>query len=71
MTSTNTRAALTSPFTMSGHPQGHYDDGYGHQQHGNDVYYQDDQQGYHDQYDYNHHDQQGHPQGGEGYYDES
>ena len=53
---------------MSGHPQGHYyDDGYGHQQHTNDAYYQDEhQQGYNDHYDYS---QQQH--GEEGYYDES
>ena len=50
---------------MSGHMQGHYDDGYGHQPHATDSYYQDDQgQGYHDQYDYG--------QGGNGgYYDEA
>lgn len=56
---------------MSGHPQGQYDDGYGHQQHANDAYYQDEhQQGYNDQLDYG----QQHPQqqhGGEGYYDEA
>lgn len=52
---------------MSGHPQGQYDDGYGQQQYGNDVHYQDDHnQGYSDQYDYN---QQQH--NGDGYYDES
>ena len=47
---------------MSGHPQGHYDDGYGHQQN-NDAYYQE---GYNDQY----YDQQN-QHGGEGYYDEA
>lgn len=52
---------------MSGHPQqGGYDEGYGQQHHGNDAYYQDDHQGYHDQYDYGHQEH-----GGEGYYDES
>ncbi|KAI9868461.1 MAG: 1,3-beta-D-glucan synthase [Trichoglossum hirsutum] len=52
---------------MSGHPHGgHYDDGYGHT-HGTDSYYQDDQQGYYDQ----HQDYQPHPQGGDGYYDET
>lgn len=55
---------------MSGHPQQQagYDDGYGQHQ-GNDAYYQDDQS-YHDQYDYGN---QQHPDqhGGEGYYDES
>lgn len=52
---------------MSGHPQqqGGFDDGYGQQHHGNDAYYQDEQ-GYHDQYDYG--NQQ---HGGEGFYDES
>jgi len=50
---------------MSGHPQGHYDDSYGQQQHANDAYYQDEHQGYNDQYDYG---QQQH--NGEGYYDE-
>ena len=51
---------------MSGHPQGHYDDGYGGHQN-NDAYYQD---GYNDQhYDqqYDQHNQHG----GEGYYDEA
>lgn len=53
---------------MSGHPQGQYDDGYGHQQQPNDAYYQDEhQQGYNDQYDYGHHQQQG----GDGYYDDA
>jgi 1,3-beta-glucan synthase len=53
---------------MSGHPQGQYDDGYGHQQHQNDVYYQDEhqQQGYNDHYDYGHQQQNG-----EGYYDDA
>jgi 1,3-beta-glucan synthase len=55
-------------FIMSGHPQGQYDEGYGHQQHPNDAYYQDEhQQGYNDQYDYGHHQQQG----GDGYYDDA
>ena len=50
---------------MSGHPQGHYDDGYGHHQpQGTDSYYQDDHtQGYYDQAEY------GHDNGG--YYDEA
>ena len=55
---------------MSGHPQGGYDDGYGHYQgqgqvqgQGQDAYYQDEQQAYHDQYYDNGH-------GGEGYYDD-
>ena len=53
---------------MSAQPQGHYEDGYGHQ--GNDAYYQDEHQsGYNDQYDYSQH--QGHHQNGDGYYDES
>lgn len=52
-------------FVMSGHPQGQYN-GYGHQQDPNDAYYQDEHQGYNDQYDYS---QQQHE--GEGYYDES
>lgn len=55
---------------MSGHPQGQYDDGYGHQGQGNDAYYQDGghDQGYAEEgYDYN----QQHQHGGEGYYDES
>jgi 1,3-beta-glucan synthase len=51
---------------MSGHPQGHYDDGYGHQQ-DNDAYYQDEHQGYNDQYDYG----QQQPHGADGYYDEA
>jgi len=51
---------------MSGHPQGGYDDGYG-QHHGNDAYYQDENQGYNDQY---YDDQHQHQHGGEGYYDE-
>ena len=54
---------------MSAHPQGGYDDGYG--QHGNDAYYQDEHQGYHDGYDYNNgHDYNGQNGGAEGYYDE-
>ena len=60
--STNQASAI-----MSGHPQGHYDVGYGHQ-HGTDSYYQDDHaQGYYVQYaDY------GHGQlGNGGYYDEA
>jgi len=52
---------------MSGHPQGHYDDGYSQQQHANDAYYQDENQGYNDQYDYGQQQQQ---HNGEGYYDE-
>ena len=49
---------------MSGHPQGHYEDGYGHPQQ-TDSYYQDDQnQAYYDQ------QQQQHQHGGDGYYDE-
>ncbi|RFU30974.1 hypothetical protein B7463_g5350, partial [Scytalidium lignicola] len=64
---------------MSGHPQGHYDEGYGQaqgqgQHYGNtDSYYQDDHgQEYYDHNDHNggYSDQHGHPQG-EGYYDES
>lgn len=52
---------------MSGHQQGHYDDGYGHQQHGNtDSYYQDEQGQY---YDHNGSYEHGH--GGDGYYDEA
>jgi hypothetical protein len=54
---------------MSGHPQGQYDDGYNHQPYANDGHYQDENnQGYHDQYDYNQQQQQ---HGGDGYYDES
>ena len=50
---------------MSGHPQGHYDDGYVHQ--GQDAYYQDEHgQAYYDQQDYQHNQH-----GGDGYYDES
>ncbi|KUL92169.1 hypothetical protein ZTR_02505 [Talaromyces verruculosus] len=41
---------------------GHYDDGYGHQGHG-DAYYQDDQHGYYDQNEYSNY--------GDGYYDQS
>ncbi|EPE25990.1 hypothetical protein GLAREA_01902 [Glarea lozoyensis ATCC 20868] len=69
---------------MSGHPQqpqgqaaqGHYDEGYGQHQQGNtDSYYQDDHgQPYYDNND-GYGDQQHppgqHPQGGDGYYDES
>lgn len=58
---------------MSGQ-QARYDDGYGHQPHGNtDSYYQDDQAQY-----YDHHaggayaePAHGHHQGGDGYYDEA
>ena len=52
---------------MSGHPQGQYDDGYGHHGQATDSYYQDEHdQGYYDQHqDY----QQQH--GGAGYYDEA
>jgi 1,3-beta-glucan synthase len=60
---------------MSGHPQGgHYDDGYGHHQEGNtDSYYQDEyNQGYHDNNGgYADQHNAAHPQGGDGYYDES
>lgn len=54
---------------MSGHPQGQYDDGYDHQPHGTDSYYQDEHnQAYYD----NQHEYQQNPQhGGDGYYDES
>lgn len=53
---------------MSGHPQGQYDDGYGHQPHGTDSYYQDEHnQGYYD----NQHEYQQGQHNGEGYYDES
>jgi 1,3-beta-glucan synthase len=56
---------------MSGHPQGQYDDGYGHQQHPNDAYYQDEhQQGHNDHYDYSQQQQQ-QQHGGEGFYDEA
>lgn len=60
---------------MSGHPQGHYDDGYGHQPPGTDSYYQDEQgQGYYDQQEYGNGGQgtygQG-QQGNGGYYDEA
>lgn len=47
---------------MSGYPQGHPDDGYGHQGYSNDAYYQDEQHGYYDANDYSQHD---------GYYDQS
>lgn len=63
---------------MSGHPQGQYDEGYGHHAQNTDSYYQDEQnQGYYDQgQDYQ---QDAHPQdfghqqqhGNGGYYDES
>ena len=59
---------------MSGHPQGHYDDGYGHEPQGTDSYYQDEHnQGYYDQHqDYQQGGQEyGHQQGNGGYYDES
>jgi 1,3-beta-glucan synthase len=62
---------------MSGHPQGgHYDDGYGHHQDGqNDSYYPDEHNqayydnngGYTDQPEAQH----GHHQGADGYYDEA
>ena len=61
---------------MSGHPQGgHYDDGYSHQPHGADSYYQDEHnQVYYDnngQYD-QHQDYQQQPQhAADGYYDEA
>ncbi|RKF54536.1 1,3-beta-glucan synthase component FKS1 [Erysiphe neolycopersici] len=58
---------------MAGHPpQGGYDEYYGHQQGGSDLYYHDDQnQAYYDQ-QAGYSDQQGiHHQGGDGYYDES
>ncbi|RDW73793.1 putative 1,3-beta-glucan synthase component FKS1 [Coleophoma crateriformis] len=62
---------------MSGHPQGHYDDGYDHHQPANtDSYYQDEhnQQYYDNQGGYAEHGQPahaGHQQGADGYYDES
>ena len=59
---------------MSGHPQGRqYDDGYGHHQEGNtDSFYQDDHtQGYYDNNGGYMNQQQGHPQGADGYYDEA
>lgn len=64
---------------MSGHPQGQYDDGYGHHPQATDSYYQDEHnQGYYDQHqDYQHDGQQqdyGHQQqqqGNGGYYDEA
>lgn len=38
---------------MSGYPAGHYEDGYGHQEHGGDAYYQDEHgQAYYDPNDY-------------------
>ena len=58
---------------MSGQPQGHYDDGYGHgqEQYPPDAHYQDEQnQGYNDQHDYSQQQQQ-QQAGGDGYYDES
>jgi hypothetical protein len=57
---------------MSGHPQGHYDEGYGQHQQGNtDSYYQDDHgQAYYDEHG-GYADQGHHQQGGDGYYDES
>ena len=64
---------------MSGHPQDHYDDGYGHEHQATDSYYQDDHnQGYYDHQEYPQHGEQsqiyghhhqGHGNGG--YYDES
>lgn len=62
---------------MSGHPQGHYDEGYDHHQPANtDSYYQDEhnQQYYDNQGGYAEHGQPahaGHQQGADGYYDES
>ena len=63
---------------MSGLPQGHYDDAYGHQPHGTDSYYQDEHtQGYYDQHqDYGHAGQQDYApgqgqHGNGGYYDEA
>ena len=64
---------------MSGQPQGHYDDGYGHQPQATDSYYQDEhEQGYYDQHPDQHQDYQGgqhqdyqQQQGGAGYYDEA
>lgn len=61
---------------MSGHPQRHYDDGYGHQPQGTDSYYQDENgQGYYDQqHDYANGlpGEYGHgQQGNGGYYDEA
>ncbi|MCJ1367350.1 1,3-beta-D-glucan synthase [Acarospora aff. strigata] len=54
---------------MAGHAQEpHYEDGYDHPPQGTDSYYHDDHdQAYYDQ----HQDYQQHPQGGDGYYDES
>jgi len=60
---------------MSGYPEGHYEDGYGHQgqqaypqEHGQDAYYQDEHnQGYYEQG----YENGQHQQGGEAYYDES
>ena len=54
---------------MSGHPQGHYDDGYGHQTQPTDSYYQDE----HGQAYYEHHQDYSQQQqhGGDGYYDEA
>lgn len=65
---------------MSNHPPGgHYDDGYSHQPHTTDSYYQDDHnQAYYDQQDYQpqqnagpHTDYQQQQHSGGGYYDES
>jgi 1,3-beta-glucan synthase len=63
---------------MSGHPQGQYDEGYGHHPQNTDSYYQDEHnQGYYDQgqdYQQGGHSQEfGHQQqhGSGGYYDES
>lgn len=62
---------------MSGHPQGHYDDSYGHQPQGTDSYYQDEHhQGYYDQgqeYQQGAQPEYGHANehGNGGYYDEA
>jgi 1,3-beta-glucan synthase len=53
---------------MSAHPQGHYDDGYGHHPQQTDSYYQEEHgQAYYDQHQ--EYPQQQH--GGDGYYDEA
>ncbi|POS83510.1 putative 1 [Erysiphe pulchra] len=58
---------------MAGHPpQGGYDEYYGHQQGGSDLYYHDDQNQVYYEQQAGYSDQQGmHHQGGDGYYDES
>ena len=62
---------------MSAHPQGQYDEGYGHHPQATDSYYQDDHnQGYYDQGHEYQHGGQGHEYGHQdhgngGYYDES